>query len=90
MTGLDISTAPTSHLAVAPPAIAQHQSADRGLVQAEQVEVIRHESFDYEFKGARHLLIASERAERYDGGLTLEWARRRLDRVTRRTATDAA
>jgi AraC family transcriptional regulator len=67
MTGLDISTTPVSHLAVAPPAIAQHHSADWALVQAEQVEVIRHESFDYEFKGSRHLLIASERAERYDG-----------------------
>jgi AraC family transcriptional regulator len=31
------------------------------------MELIRHASFDYEFKGPRHLLIASERAERYDG-----------------------
>jgi hypothetical protein len=45
MTRLDISPAPVSHLAVAPPAVAQHQSADWGLVQAEQVDVIRHEPF---------------------------------------------
>src|SRR5499433_1375673 len=63
----DLSTAPASHLAVAPPAVAQHQSADWGLVQAEQVDIIRHEPFSYEFKGPRHLLVASERAERYDG-----------------------
>src|SRR6266478_4283675 len=55
------------HVAVTPPAIVQRQSAHWGLVEAEQIEVIRHESFDYEFKGSRHLLIASERAERYDG-----------------------
>ena len=67
MTHLDVSTAPVSHLAVAPPAVAQHQSADWGLVQAEQVDIIRHEPFSYEFKGPRHLLVASERAERYDG-----------------------
>jgi len=67
MTGPDLSTAPVSNLVVAPPAVAQHQSADWGLVQAEQVDIIRHEPFSYEFKGPRHLLVASERAERYDG-----------------------
>jgi AraC family transcriptional regulator len=55
------------HIAVTPPTIVQRQRANWGLVQAEQVEMIRHESFDYEFKGSRHLLIASERAERYEG-----------------------
>jgi AraC family transcriptional regulator len=60
------------HIAVTPPAIAQRQSADWGLVQPEQVEVIRHECFDYEFKGSRHLLIASERAERHDGETLVE------------------
>ena len=67
MTRLDLSTAPVSYLAVAPPAVAQHQSADWGLIQADQVDIIRHEPFSYEFKGPRHLLVASERAERYDG-----------------------
>ena len=85
MTHLDVSTAPVSHLAVAPPAVAEHQSADWGLVQAEQVDIIRHEPFSYEFKGPRHLLVASERAERYDGETLVdglprsnrrEWSRR--------------
>jgi len=61
------STPSMPHLAVTPPAIAQRRSADWGAVQPEQVEVIRHETFDYEFKGSRHLLIATERAERHDG-----------------------
>ena len=56
-----------SHIAVTPPAIVQRQSVDWDLIQAEQVDMIRHESFDYVFKGSRHLLIASERAERHDG-----------------------
>ncbi len=52
---------------VAPATIVARQSADWGVVQADQIDTIRHEPFDYEFKGARHLLIATERAERYDG-----------------------
>jgi AraC family transcriptional regulator len=67
MTDLDISTTPVSHLAVTPPAIAQRQNADWGLVQPEQVEVIRLEPFDYEFKGSRHLLVANAHGEWYDG-----------------------
>jgi AraC family transcriptional regulator len=55
------------HVAISPPAIAQRQGVQWDLVQVEQMELIRHASFDYEFKGPRHLLIASERAERYDG-----------------------
>src|SRR5262249_61058858 len=77
----DLSTAPVSHLAVAPPAVALHQSADWGLVQAEQVDIIRHEPFSYEFKGPRHLLVASERAERYDGETLVEGLPRSNRRV---------
>ena len=38
----------------------------RGL-HAETVQVTRHEPFEYRFNGPYHLLIASERAQRYDG-----------------------
>jgi AraC family transcriptional regulator len=55
------------HVAISPPAIVQRQGIQWDLVQVEQMELIQHASFDYEFKGPRHLLIASERAERYDG-----------------------
>jgi AraC family transcriptional regulator len=70
--GLGNSTARHHHLAVTPPTIIRRQSADWGFVQAEHMEVIRHEPFDYEFKGPRHMLIASERAERYDGETLVE------------------
>jgi AraC family transcriptional regulator len=63
----DDSTISVRQLAVAPPRIVERLNADWGLIQAEQVDVLRHESFDYEYVGTRHLLIASERAERYDG-----------------------
>jgi AraC-like DNA-binding protein len=69
--GFDNSTQ-IPHFAVAPPTIARRQSADWGFVQAEHIDIIRHESFDYEFNGTRHLLIASERAERYDGETLLD------------------
>jgi AraC family transcriptional regulator len=55
------------HVDISPPAIVRRHSACWGLVHAEQLEIIRHESLDYEFKGSRHLLIATERAERHDG-----------------------
>ena len=55
------------HVAVSPPGIVRRQSAHWDLLEVETVEITRHVSFDYEFKGSRHLLIASERAERHDG-----------------------
>jgi AraC family transcriptional regulator len=61
------STTEIPHFAVAPPAIARRERADWGFAQAESLEIIRHEPFDYGFKGSYHMLIASERAERYDG-----------------------
>jgi AraC family transcriptional regulator len=56
-----------SRVAISPAAIVQGQNAEWGLVRAQQVDIIRHEPFDYKFRDSRHLLIASERAERYDG-----------------------
>jgi AraC family transcriptional regulator len=66
------STTSLPQIALTPPAIAQRYGADWGLIRPEQVDVIRHEPFDYEFKGPRHLLIASERAERDDGETLLD------------------
>ena len=64
MTDLALSATSMPQIALTPPAIAQRHGVDWGLIRPEQVDVIRHEPFDYEFKGPRHLLIASERAER--------------------------
>src|SRR5262245_23043093 len=60
------------HCAVDPPAIIRRERADWGFVQAEHIEVIRREQFDYAYNGTRHLLIASERAERDDGETLLD------------------
>jgi len=51
MSGFGNSTTQIPHFAVVPPAIARRQRSDWGFVQAEQIEVIRHEPFDYEFNG---------------------------------------
>jgi AraC family transcriptional regulator len=68
MGGLDIAITGKPLVAFAPPAIVRHQIAAWSAIQADNVEGVRHETFDYEFKAAsRHLLIASERAERHDG-----------------------
>jgi AraC family transcriptional regulator len=41
-------------------------------MHADTVQVVRHEPFEYSFHGADHLLIACERAERYDGETLVE------------------
>jgi AraC family transcriptional regulator len=68
MADLGLPTTGKSIVAFAPPSILQRQAATWGAVQAENVEVLRHEPFDYKFNAAsRHLLIASERVNRDDG-----------------------
>jgi AraC family transcriptional regulator len=60
-------------VAFAPPSVVQHQTADWGAVRADNVEGVRHEAFDYVFKAtSHHLLLASERAEWYDGGVLVD------------------
>ena len=68
MTGLGVPTTGDPVVAFAPPSIARHNIAAWSAVQAHNIELVRHEPFDYTFQASsRHLLIASERAERYDG-----------------------
>jgi AraC family transcriptional regulator len=68
MDGLGIPVTGVPFVEFAPRSIVQHQTADWSAVRADNVEGVRHEAFDYEFKASPgHLLIASERAERYDG-----------------------
>lgn len=55
-----------------PPEITRrHLSVWNGM-HADTVQVVRHEPFEYSFQGPYHLLIASERAERYDGETSVE------------------
>src|SRR5262249_52219470 len=60
--GLDIPPGDNSVVAFAPPSTVRCLSAAWSAV-----EVLRHEPFTYEFTAPRHLLIASERVDRYDG-----------------------
>jgi AraC family transcriptional regulator len=65
--GTPTTGAPAPIVNIAPPSIARHQAATWDGIEAEIVQVIRHEPFDYEFKSSRHLLTSTERAVRYDG-----------------------
>src|SRR5262245_46215585 len=66
MDGLGTPAVP--FVAIAPPSVVQHQTADWSVVRADNVEGVRHEAFDYELKAtSHHLLVVAERAEWYDG-----------------------
>jgi AraC family transcriptional regulator len=65
------SSAP-SIVEISPPDIARRRLADWGAIQADAVRVTRRETFEYGFQARRHLLIAYERAERYDGETQIE------------------
>lgn len=65
--------APTPAVRIAPPSIARRQAVGWEGIEAENVAVVRHEPYDYEFQSSRHhLLIAAERAARYDGETLLD------------------
>jgi AraC family transcriptional regulator len=65
--GLDVPPDDNSVVAFAPPSTVRCRSAAWSAVEVETTEVLRHEPFTYEFTAPRHLLIASERVDRYDG-----------------------
>ena len=68
MDGLGTPVTGVPIVAFTPRSIVHHQTADWSVIRADNVEGVRHEAFDYQFKASPgHLLIASERAERYDG-----------------------
>lgn len=55
-----------------PAAVVRHRMADWRGIQAETVQIISHEHFEYCFKQQRHLLIAVEQGVRYDGETFVE------------------
>jgi len=68
MADLDLPVTGTSLVAFAPAAIVRRQTAAWSAIKADNVDGVRHEAFDYRFKASsHHVLMASERAERYDG-----------------------
>ncbi|MBI1777685.1 MAG: helix-turn-helix transcriptional regulator [Proteobacteria bacterium] len=61
------ASAPHATVTIAPAAIARRRLATWGGIQADSVQVLRRDPFEYGFCSARHLLIASEQVARYDG-----------------------
>ena len=68
---LDTFRAP-GRVTFSPPEITLRHVATWNGVHAETVQVIRKEPFDYRFRGDQHLLIAAERAERFDGETSVQ------------------
>jgi AraC family transcriptional regulator len=66
------AAAPPRIVNFTPPEIAlRHHAAWNGM-QGDTVQIVRHERFEYSYKGPSHLLIACERAERHDGETFVE------------------
>jgi AraC family transcriptional regulator len=67
MGGLEVSPTSGRVVTVAPPSNVRQRTAAWPGLHVDNVELVRHEPFDYKVEPRGHLLIASERAERYDG-----------------------
>ncbi len=74
MSELDTSPAgiPSPVVGFSPPDITRRHLATWNGLQADAVEVVRREPFEYGYRAARHLLIMCERAERDDGETLVE------------------
>ena len=57
---------------ISPPDIARRRLANWGAIQADAVKVTRRGTIEYGFRAQRHLLIAYERGERWDGETLIE------------------
>jgi len=66
------SPAPRPLVKISPTDIVCRRLANWGSLQADAVRVTRRETFECDFKARRHLLIAYERAARYDGETLIE------------------
>ena len=55
-----------------PAEVVRHQTAYWRSVQAETIQIISHDYFEYVFQQTRHLLVAVEQGARYDGETFVE------------------
>jgi AraC-like DNA-binding protein len=55
-----------------PAEVVRHQTAEWRSVQAETIQIISHDYFEYVFRQTRHLLVAVEQGARYDGETFVE------------------
>jgi AraC family transcriptional regulator len=65
-------SSPPPIVRITPPDIADRRLAHWGAIQADNVRIVRRETFEYGFQARRHLLIAYERAELDDGETLIE------------------
>lgn len=72
MSILAVSESPIPAIAFTPPGIVKRQSAQWRGLQVEILRVTEPEPFENGFRAPAHLLIASERAERYEGVTEVE------------------
>jgi AraC family transcriptional regulator len=70
LSGFRSSSAPI--VEISPPDIVHRRLENWSAIQADNVRIIRRETFECGFKARRHLLIAYERAERDDGETLIE------------------
>jgi AraC family transcriptional regulator len=68
----EAGSSPPSIVRISPPDIAHRQLTHWGAIQADNVKIVRRETFEYGFQARRHLLIAYERAEREEGETLIE------------------
>jgi AraC family transcriptional regulator len=74
----------TSFVTFTPSHIVKRRTAAWLGLQAEAVQITDFQPFGYEFQGPCHLLIASERSERYDGETRVGGLRSNLRDLTRK------
>ena len=68
----DSGTLDASEVRFSPGQIVRRRAAQWRGLRVETVHATRREPFEYNFRGAPHLLIASERAQRHDGETLIE------------------
>jgi len=81
---MDVPNSRTSvEVRFSPERVIRRRAAQWRGLRTETVQATNRESFEYSFVGARHLLVASERAQRHDGETLVEG----LPRSTRQDLT---
>jgi AraC-like DNA-binding protein len=70
--GIDPMSAASSVVQFGPPDVAHRHLAEWNGIQADTVEIVSREPYEYGFKASHHLLIMSEHAQRDEGETLIE------------------
>ena len=68
----NLRSSPASIVEITPANLALRQLANWDVIQVDTVKFLRRQAFEYGYQAPRHLLVAYERAERYDGETFIE------------------